>query len=198
MTIPTMANIKGFIFDLDGTLVTSQLDFNYLRGVLQCPPEQDILRFISALSTQEQTRANKVVEDYELQDAYNGVWIEGAEQLIRTLTQRQLPVAIVTRNSKQATALKLANNQLFFDLILTREDAPPKPDPSALLHIAQRWKIPVTELAYVGDYLYDIQAAKNAGMLAYLYAPDTQPDYAQQADWIFSRFADLNALVSPD
>ncbi|WP_158768459.1 HAD family hydrolase [Paraglaciecola sp. L1A13] len=196
MTCHPITNIKGFIFDLDGTLVTSKLDFSYLRTLLGCPLDQDILHFIAGLPFPEQEHANKIVQDYELEDARNGLWIDGAKQLIHALQQKQLPVAIVTRNSKQATTLKLASNHILFDVVLTREDAPPKPDPSALLRIAERWQIPATQLAYVGDYLYDIHAAKNAGMLACLYAPNEAPNYAHEADWIFNNFAQFKDIVS--
>ncbi|WP_166422050.1 HAD family hydrolase [Paraglaciecola sp. 20A4] len=196
MTRHPINTMKGFIFDLDGTLVTSNLDFRYLRTLLDCPIDQDILHFIADLPSPEQEHANKIVLDYELKDARNSLWIEGAKQLIYALHQKQFPIAIVTRNSKQATALKLANNHVLFDVILTREDAPPKPDPSALLRIAEHWQIPAPQLAYVGDYLYDIQAAKNAGMLACLYAPNEAPDYAREADWIFNHFTQLKDLIS--
>jgi phosphoglycolate phosphatase-like HAD superfamily hydrolase len=52
---------------------------------------------------------------------------------------------------------------------LTREDAPPKPDPQGLLSIAANWAIDCGDIAYIGDYKYDIQAAHNAGMQAWLY-----------------------------
>lgn len=35
-----MQHIKGIIFDLDGTLVSSSLDFNAIRRDIGCPPQQ--------------------------------------------------------------------------------------------------------------------------------------------------------------
>lgn len=187
--------IKGFIFDLDGTLVTSKLDFIYLREQVGCPPKQDILRFIEGLGEAQQMVANRIVTDYELQDAQNALWIDGALPLIQYLASSQQPVAIVTRNSQPATQHKLKHHHRLFDPIVTREDAAPKPNPEALLHIAELWQLPVHQLAYVGDYLYDIQAAKNAGMLACLFAPDELPEYADQADWVFNHFSEFLAAL---
>lgn len=196
MTSHPLSQIRGFIFDLDGTLVTSNLDFVYLRTQLSCPASIDILQFIAALPDAEQVSANKIVEDYELNDAHNALWIEGAEQLIRVLHHIGLPTAIVTRNSQPATELKLKHHSALFTPILTRHDAPPKPDPSALLTIAQDWQLPPNQLAYVGDYVYDLEAAKNAGMLACLYAPTALPDFAHQADWVFRHFSEFEMAVS--
>lgn len=196
MTSHPLAHIRGFIFDLDGTLVTSKLDFVYLRTQLGCPASIDILQFIAGLPNKEQLSANKIVEDYELNDAQDALWIEGAEQLILALHHKGLPTAIVTRNSQPATELKLKRHRTLFSPILTRHDAPPKPDPSALLTIAQNWQLPPSQLAYVGDYVYDLEAAKNAGMLACLFAPTVLPDFAHQADWVFRHFSEFEWAVS--
>jgi HAD superfamily hydrolase (TIGR01549 family) len=186
--------IKGIIFDLDGTLLTSALDFQAMRQQINCPPQQDILSFIAALPQEQQHAANQVVLDHELADAQTSSWIEGAQLAISMLQSNRIPTAIVTRNSKEATWLKLNNNQLAVDVVLTREDAPAKPDPSALLQIAELWQLPVQQLAYIGDYLYDLQAANNAQMFAGLYAPEHIPDYSHLADWVFKDFAQLIGL----
>lgn len=188
--------IKGVIFDLDGTLLTSALDFQAMRQQINCPPQLDILSFIAALPQEQQRFANQVVLEHELADAHNSSWIEGAQMAISMLQSNHIPTAIVTRNSKVATWLKLNNNQLAVDVVLTREDAPAKPDPTALLQIAESWQLPVQHLAYIGDYLYDLQAANNAQMFAGLYAPEQVPDYAHLADWVFSDFAQFIELLS--
>ena len=84
--------------------------------------------------------------------------------MVDAVIKADLPVAIVTRNCKQATALKISNNQIPISTVLTRECAPAKPDPTALLMIAGQWQIAPAHILYVGDYIYDQQAAENAGM----------------------------------
>ena len=73
-------------------------------------------------------------------------------------------MAIVTRNCREATAIKLANNAIPIDIVLTREDAPAKPDPTALLMVARQWQLNAEDCLYVGDFIYDQLAAENAGM----------------------------------
>ena len=57
--------------------------------------------------------------------------------------------------------------------------------------------MPVDNVIYVGDYLYDIQAAHNAKMRACLYAPDATltPAYAEQADFVIHAFDELVSLI---
>ncbi|MFQ3197458.1 MAG: HAD superfamily hydrolase (TIGR01549 family) [Paraglaciecola sp.] len=192
-----IATIKGFIFDLDGTLLTSTLNFRLLREMLNCPLGSDILSFISTLTKEQQVNASQLIYQHEIQDAQSARWIEGAEQLVELLVNKQLPLAIVTRNCRAAAQLKIQRNQLNISTILTREDAPAKPDPSALLRIAKQWQLDPQDLAYVGDYEYDVQAANRSGMMSCLYTAQHMPvpAYAHQADWVFSHFSQFCAAI---
>jgi len=136
-----------------------------------------------------------IVHQHELLDAQHATLLPGVSEAIALLNERNIPMAIVTRNFDKAAALKLKNNPLPISTVLTRSDAPAKPDPSALNAIATLWNISADNLLYVGDYLYDIQAAHNANMRACLYAPNETPPYADQADYVLHDFYDLVALV---
>ncbi|WP_105201324.1 MULTISPECIES: HAD family hydrolase [unclassified Pseudoalteromonas] len=187
--------LRGVIFDMDGTLFSSQLDFALIRKQINCAHGEDILEFITRLDSDGQRHAEQVILDHELADAEQAVLLPQVAQSLASLHKAQIPMAIVTRNSEQATGIKMSRNPIPIDLVLTRDDAPAKPNPSALLHIAERWQMPVQHLLYVGDYKYDIQAAHNANMRACLYAPHSIPDYAAQADYVIRCFSELPALV---
>ncbi|MEC7509296.1 MAG: HAD family hydrolase, partial [Pseudomonadota bacterium] len=45
-----LTGIRGVIFDLDGTLVESSLNFTQMRADVGCPQNEDILTFVNALS----------------------------------------------------------------------------------------------------------------------------------------------------
>ncbi len=146
------------------------LDFAAIKQAIGCPSADDILSFIENLACDERkAEANQVVLEHELQDAQTSVWLPGAEAFVDLAKQHSLPLAIVTRNCRQATEIKLNNNRINVEHVITREDAPAKPDPTALLRIAETWQILPTDIAYLGDYIYDIQAAHNANMQAWLY-----------------------------
>jgi len=157
--------IKGVIFDLDGTLVESSLNFTKMRADIGCPQHEDILTFVDAIACEKtKANANNTILQHELDDAQNAKWLAIGKEMVEKAQAHNLPMAIVTRNCREATAIKLANNNIPIDYVLTREDAPAKPDPTALLMVADTWQLQPEDCLYVGDFVYDQQAAENAGM----------------------------------
>ena len=103
-------------------------------------------------------------------------------------------MAIVTRNMRSATQLTIENLNIPIDLIITREDCQAKPDPEGLLIIADHWNILPKNLIYVGDYLFDLEAAKNAGMMSCLLANQRNEQFQYMADKVIDNFAELKLL----
>ncbi|WP_368737586.1 HAD family hydrolase [Oceanospirillum sediminis] len=180
------------MFDLDGTLLSSDLNFQLLRELTGCPAGGDILAHIDSLECEQQKQqAHDIVREHEMRDAGQSHWLPGAREMVYGLKQHGFQMAIVTRNISDAAKLKMSHNQVPIELVLSREDAPAKPDPTALLQIARYWQLPVDQIIYVGDFRYDVEAANNAGMVSCLYAPEVRPDYASQADMMVTHFDDL-------
>lgn len=192
MSHAILQNVKGVIFDLDGTLVDSSLNFSQIRAELNCPPGTDTLKFIDAM-TEESARlaAHELVLSHEMKDAAKSKWLPGAQALVERLTARNIPQAIVTRNCAKASALKISNNNIPIELLITREQFKPKPAPDALLHIAQLWQLDVANLMYVGDFKYDIEAGNNAGMISCLITHGKEVRFEHQADLVFDRLDEL-------
>ena len=191
---PSTFPIKGIIFDLDETLLTANLNFAEIRAAIGCPKNQDILTYVAQLAEPERGQANATILAHELRDAQQATWIAGAQEVVETLQAQQRPLAIVTRNSRQAVAIKLAQNQVPIATVVTRDEAPAKPDPTALLAIAAEWQIPPGQIAYVGDFLYDVLAANRAEMHACLYLRRGREDCAQylhRADFVFDDYRAL-------
>ncbi|QIR15565.1 HAD family hydrolase [Shewanella aestuarii] len=187
-----LSNIQGIIFDLDGTLVESSLDFTLIRDQIGCPHDVDLLTFIDDLDCEQQKKqANSIVFEHENRDAQYAKSLTGLDELLSHIDKINLPSAIVTRNSKAATEQKLQQNNIDIALVLTRECYPAKPAPDALLAIAKQWNIPPKHIVYVGDYLYDIQAAKNAGMLACFINHGKPKSYQHLADIIVENLPHL-------
>ncbi|PVZ69627.1 HAD family hydrolase [Pelagibaculum spongiae] len=191
-----MPNFKAVIFDLDGTLVSSSLDFQLMRQQVGCPVAIDILQYVAQLPQAEQANALEIIQQIELDDAKTATVLPGAKALVEHLNQLNIPIAIVTRNFVKAARIKLDNNQLDIPFLITRDDAPAKPDPAGLLIIAKEWNIAAEDIIYIGDYLYDVQAANNAKMVSCLYAPDGLPEYADQADITCQHLDEIMQLIS--
>jgi len=132
-----------------------------------------------------------VIDRHEQEGAAAARWIDGAEALLATLRQRGVPTAILTRNSRAAVARTHDVLNLPVDLILTREDCAPKPDPEGLLRIADRLRLVPAECLYVGDFVYDLQAARNAGMAAGLLLNGGNRRFTDQADVVVGHLGEL-------
>lgn len=192
-----IGDIEGVIFDLDGTLVDSRLDFAALRRQLGCPPDIGVLEFVAALDDADAAlAADAAIHAFEMTGAREATWMPGAQALLDCLHNQDLPTAILTRNKREAVALTVDNLGIEVDLILTREDCLPKPDPEGLLHIARHWRRDPAKLVYIGDFRFDLEAARRAGMKACLYRNTRNADFIRLADWVIVHFDELRQAFS--
>lgn len=180
-----LKDIRGVIFDLDGTLAHSNPDFPGLRRELGIAPNTDVLAYANSLSEESaRLAALEIIHEYEKSSSQASSWVEGARELIAYLQAKSLPLAILTRNIPEAAHITISRLGIDIELVLTRHDAQPKPHPEGIQLICQQWQLAPTEILYIGDYLFDLQTAQNAGSRCALYFPDTVPDYAHEADMI--------------
>lgn len=185
----------GVIFDLDNTLVSSSLNFESIKDSLGCANDIDLLDFVDALPQKQKIDANTLLVKYETIDALDAKKLAGTDELLALLSELNIPCAIVTRNCHQAALLKIQKNNIHIPTLLTREDHKAKPAPDALLHIAEYWKKSPENLLYVGDYLYDLQAAKNANTMSCLITYGRKMSYANLADIRVNNLIELRKMV---
>jgi HAD superfamily hydrolase (TIGR01549 family) len=189
--------VRGVIFDLDGTLIDSGLDFDQMRRDMQFGPGELVLETLESLPEGERKeRCRAILREHEHRGATSATLIPGACELVAELNHRRIPQAILTRNSREMTDLALRRLQLAFNQILTREDAPPKPDPAGLITICRTWNVDVTEVIFVGDFQFDLLAGRRAGIRTVLYAPGDPPDYADEADFVVRHLSEICSVVA--
>jgi HAD superfamily hydrolase (TIGR01549 family) len=187
--------LLGVIFDLDNTLVTSSLNFNKIRHSLGCPKEKDLLDFIDELPFGQQLSAKNLLINYETADALSAKKFDGTDELLTLLSLSEIACAIVTRNCQQAALIKVKNNGIDIPIVISREDHRAKPAPDALLHLAKYWKTPPENLLYVGDYLYDLQAANNANTMSCLVTHGQTLEYADLASIVVTDLGELTHFI---
>jgi HAD superfamily hydrolase (TIGR01549 family) len=188
--------LRGIIFDLDGTLVDSKLDFEAIRRDMGLPTQTPILEALELIpSSPRKDQMLHVLRMHELHAAENAELFDGVAEFLRWIDGHQIPRGILTRNSRESTEIAMDRLQLRFHSVLTREDAPPKPDPAGLLAICAEWRLPPADVVFCGDYLFDLQAGARAGMRTILFAPLDVPDYAPQADFVLREFRTATELI---
>lgn len=187
------SSVHAIAFDLDGTLVDSKIDFAELRRTLGLGVDDPILETIDLWPESKKNWGHEVVHQFEVEGAEKSKVIDGVPETLSFLTKRQIPFSIFTRNSR-ATALKtLEMHGLNCNLVLTRNDAQPKPKPDGLHLIAKHFSITTSNLLFVGDYLYDLQAGLSAGAPTALFIPDpSNVDFPiDGAVFCFQRYPEL-------
>ena len=181
-----LSEIKGVIFDLDGTLVDSMwmwkaIDIEYLgkRG-LDCP--EDLQKKIEGMSFSETAVYFK--ERFHLPDSLDEIKAEwtrmsldkyehqvplkpGAGRFLRFLKDHNIPMGIATSNGQAMVdgvldALKI---RPFFDSVATAcEVKAGKPAPDIYLYVAGKLGVKPEDCLAFEDVPAGIQAGKAAGM----------------------------------
>ncbi|MEK1943416.1 MAG: HAD family hydrolase [Pseudomonas sp.] len=191
----SLAPIRHWVFDMDGTLTIAVHDFAAIRRELEIPPEDDILHHLAALPTDVAAAKHAWLLEHERQLAVNSQPAPGAIELVRELHERGHQLGILTRNAHSLALLTLEaiglGDCFATEDILGRDEAPPKPHPGGLLHLAEQWQVAPGEMVMVGDYRFDLDSGRAAGTYTVLVnvAENLWPELA---DW-YAR--DCHALL---
>jgi len=160
---------RHWIFDLDGTLTVAVHDFTAIRNELGVPHGSDILGYLATLPAREAGVLHDRLQKIELELAAVTVTAAGAPELLSRLRDNGSRMGILTRNTRENAlrTLELIGLESYFESgdILGRDQALPKPDPDGIFRLMSRWGAPPADATMVGDYLYDLQAGRQAGAL---------------------------------
>ncbi len=186
------------IFDMDGTLTEDLLDFAAIRDEIGLTDGTPILESIAHLPDSQRGRAEEILARHELAAAEASQLHDGALEVLAELRQRGVKTALLTRNSRACTRIVLDRWGLQFDAIATRENPPYKPHPDAILHLVRQVGTTPELTLMVGDYLYDLQTARAAGVhgaLLCLRDQGRRPSYADLATYCLPNLRALLDLL---
>jgi phosphoglycolate phosphatase len=174
---------RVFIFDWDGTLINSHAKIIASLGdaFIACDlPVPDQLGRIIGLSIEHSMRELYPEGDeatiQALAAAYRRAYVErdrvpctlfhGVEEMLKSLHQKGVQLAIATGKSRVGLDRALERTSVAPLLAITRcaDETASKPNPLMLHEIARELGCTINDCVMVGDSIYDMQMAENAGM----------------------------------
>jgi phosphoglycolate phosphatase-like HAD superfamily hydrolase len=186
-----LGKFKGIVFELDGTLVHSDVDFtkmkeNMIRVLEEHGVPKSILtpkmttvvimeyaeKYWAELKKTESERKwlreemTRLMDSGELEAIDTLKPILGVEEAIRLLKKKGYRLGILTRShhAYAVEALKKMKILDYFEAVLGREETPqPKPYADAMIYSAKALGLQLDEVFLVGDHHIDSTCAVNAG-----------------------------------
>lgn len=196
---PLLDRIEAALFDLDGTLVETNIDFPLMRRtVIALAAEEgietdgldelDILAAVEEAASRLRARgacaesigcrerAYEALENIELRHARRTREIPFARELVFHLRERDIKVGVVTRNCRRASEMSLRIVRICPDVIVAREDAREhKPHPQQLHLALAALGVPPERSVMVGDHLMDVSSGRAAGSKTIGILHDSRP-----------------------
>jgi phosphoglycolate phosphatase-like HAD superfamily hydrolase len=187
-----IGDIRGLVFDLDGTLVHSTIDFFLMRTLTfermraSCINEnildqkkslannlQACLDYLSINGSEEAavsllSDAGNIMNEIEMRDVGKTVAVPRVSEAICQLKDDGYAMAVLTRGSRRYTeaALRAAGLSELFEKRVCRDDYPDdeaKPNPISLSRAAGKLGMTNEECLLVGDHMMDMECARSAG-----------------------------------
>jgi phosphoglycolate phosphatase len=185
--------IKSVIFDLDGTLVTFNLDVKACRTeVIKYLTDQGFPRSLFSMTetafdmlvkakkypkkgsrNPEFTKIEKtvfsIVESFELKAARTNEMFRGIPETLQALKDMNLKIALCTISGDKATSYVLERFNLahFFDAVVTRDSVSDvKPNPAHLEAVLDALNVLPQEAVLVGDSTKDVACASLLNVIA--------------------------------
>lgn len=186
------------VFDLDGTLVDSRLDFDLIRNEMGITDRTPILEALDRMTDKEhRKRCWQILLRHEREAAELATPMPEVEEFLQRLSERGIPLGVLSRNSRKSAEKMLELFEATFSVVVTRDDAPHKPAPDGLLLICERWKLPPSEVLLVGDFWIDIKTGEIAGTRTTMYGEESSRNLVEKADFAFEDFSNAFSSIKP-
>jgi phosphoglycolate phosphatase len=197
------------VFDIDGTLVTFEFDIAGTRqtliaelakrgfdttGLGMRTPTQLIVDQARSQIESGRIRADfqelrrslySILDGFEMASASAAIVFPQTRSTLDHLLAKGVRLAVLTNSGRRAASELLTRSGIrdCFEFVLTRDDVDAmKPRPEGLEKAVSMLKIPAQRVYYVGDSLFDIAAAKKAGLKVVAIATGNYSEAALRAE----------------
>ena len=187
-----LCQIRGLVFDLDGTLIHSTIDFPLMRHMMFARMRQSGIpgmmldgnksmasnlqacyRYLDEEGSKDASisllsDAARIMNEIEMLKVWQTQAVPGVSEAICRLIDDGYSMAVLTRGSRGYTEAALTASGLigYFANIVCRDDYPEeeaKPNPISLARAAGKLNVAKEKCLLVGDHEMDLECALSAG-----------------------------------
>ena len=207
-------NIKGFLFDLDGTLIQSMYEHfiawkkTFIKyGVeihendfypLEGSKLSEIVKIISKKNRIKKPNIKEIIKTKEryYNSSSNIIFYPGVENFIDSLIFKKIKKGIVTAGQKERVYNSLPINFLNkFDAVVTGNDTiNGKPSPEPYLLGSRLLQLKKENCVVIENAPLGIKSAKAAGMFCIAISSTVEKSLLKEADILINNFNDLFKL----
>jgi N-acetyl-D-muramate 6-phosphate phosphatase len=199
--------IECVLFDLDGTLIDTAADFEQVLSILTdesgisrvtsqsihntvSDGARALIRLAFAIDDQHETFESllqRLLDLYYLQlENTQAKAYPGMMNLLAQLDESNIPWGVVTNKPEKFTLRLLKNLGLLARcgvVICPEHVSNRKPHPEPLLLACEKLQCDTARTVYIGDHIRDVQAAKNADIIAVAAAYGYLGENSRVEDW---------------
>jgi len=184
-------SITAVIFDLDGTLIRSSIDFVKMKNLIIAhflslgvdsedfsssrPTFEIVQKGIEVLRKkwpeQRVSRVRRdidqIMTDVEMEQVDSVSVIPGVSETVKLLKEKGIKIGILTRSCREYALRSLEATELskLVDFVAARDDIDrPKPDPDQVIMLAQKLNAKLEATLMVGDHPIDALCARNSNV----------------------------------
>ena len=184
-------SVKAVIFDLDGTLIKSKIDFVKMKNMIidhfrslgvnseDFSPSRPTFEIVQkgielfrkkwpeGIVSEVRRHIDKIMTDVEMEQIDSVSVIAGVSETMKLLKEKRIKIGILTRSCREYAlkSLETAGLSKLVDSVAARDDVDrPKPDPNQVIMLAKKLNVKLEETLMVGDHPIDALCAKNSNV----------------------------------